>query len=194
MFVGTVNEDETTQTLSDKVVDRANVISFGKPPELSRRPTNGREKPARPKQYLPYAHWQQWVRKDADLPSGESVQIDRWIDQLNEAMSMIRKPFAFRTHLAMRSYAANYPEQGEFGLRCAMADQLEQKILPKFRGLDPNDEPVSKALDRLLSLVDEWEDLALMQAIENSRRDGMREHQFIFQHADRLNSFQEAGA
>jgi hypothetical protein len=33
-----------------------------------------------------------------------------------------------------------------------------------------------------------------MQAIENSRRDGMREHQFIFQHADRLNSFQEAGA
>ena len=31
MFVGTMNEDESTQTLSDKVVDRANVLRFGRP-------------------------------------------------------------------------------------------------------------------------------------------------------------------
>jgi predicted nucleic acid-binding Zn-ribbon protein len=33
LFVGTMNEDESTQTLSDKVLDRANVLRFGRPPE-----------------------------------------------------------------------------------------------------------------------------------------------------------------
>ena len=31
LFVGTMNEDETTQALSEKVLDRANVLRFGKP-------------------------------------------------------------------------------------------------------------------------------------------------------------------
>lgn len=31
LFVGTMNEDESTQTLSDKVLDRANLLRFGKP-------------------------------------------------------------------------------------------------------------------------------------------------------------------
>ena len=34
LFVGTMNEDETTQSLSDKVIDRANVLTFGKPEKL----------------------------------------------------------------------------------------------------------------------------------------------------------------
>ena len=37
LFIGTMNEDETTQTLSDKVLDRANVLTFGRPPELKLR-------------------------------------------------------------------------------------------------------------------------------------------------------------
>ena len=31
LFAGTMNEDESTQSLSDKVVDRANVLKFGAP-------------------------------------------------------------------------------------------------------------------------------------------------------------------
>ena len=34
LFVGTMNEDESTQSLSDKVVDRANVLRFGTPRKL----------------------------------------------------------------------------------------------------------------------------------------------------------------
>ena len=34
LFVGSMNEDETTQSLSDKVIDRANVLTFGKPENL----------------------------------------------------------------------------------------------------------------------------------------------------------------
>ena len=37
MFVGTMNEDESTQMISDKVVDRANVLRFGRPKRLQDR-------------------------------------------------------------------------------------------------------------------------------------------------------------
>ena len=44
LFVGTMNEDETTQTLSDKVVDRANFLCFGKPKQLQSRETGTGER------------------------------------------------------------------------------------------------------------------------------------------------------
>ena len=113
------------------------------------------------------------------------TQVNRWIEELNESMEMIRRPFAFRTHLAMRAFAANYPDQSEQGIRFAMADQVEQKILPKFRGLDPNEENVGRSLDLVVALLDEWGDGALISAVESARRDGTREHQFIFRGVDR---------
>ena len=41
-FVGTMNEDESTQSLSDKVIDRATVLRFWRP---KRRTQNSREAP-----------------------------------------------------------------------------------------------------------------------------------------------------
>ena len=38
LFVGTMNEDESTQSLSDKVIDRSNVLRFGKPNDLKTQP------------------------------------------------------------------------------------------------------------------------------------------------------------
>ncbi len=35
LFVGTMNEDESTQALSDKVIDRSNVLRFGSPREVT---------------------------------------------------------------------------------------------------------------------------------------------------------------
>ena len=42
LFVGTMNEDETTQSLSDKVIDRANVLYFGRPGRLQPQAGAGR--------------------------------------------------------------------------------------------------------------------------------------------------------
>lgn len=39
LFVGTMNEDESTQSLTDKVIDRSNAIHFGRPKSLCARPT-----------------------------------------------------------------------------------------------------------------------------------------------------------
>jgi hypothetical protein len=186
LFVGTMNEDETTQTLSDKVVDRANVLSFGRPPQLALPQRNGNGRPPRPEQYLSRAAWHAWVRSDGDLEQQQSTQINKWIQQLNEAMELIRKPFAYRTHQAIRMYVANYPDPSPEGFAMAMSDQVEQKILTKCRGLDPNEESVSHALEQILTLVDELGDEQLADAIQASRREGKREHQFIFQGVDRL--------
>ena len=197
LFVGTINEDETTQTLSEKVVDRSNVMAFGRPPRLTDMPrmavSNG-SAGHHSEKFVAFKQWQQWIRKDTDLESAAGAQVNRWIEEMNQAMEMIRRPFAFRTHAAIRAYAANYPEQGDKGLSLAMADQIEQKILPKFRGLDPNEENVGRSLDRIVGLLDELGDGALISAIESSRRDGTREHQFIFRGVDRSADLAEAMA
>ena len=197
LFVGTINEDETTQTLSEKVVDRSNVLAFGKPPRLTDLPRigstgNGSGNENVSDKSVPFKQRQKWLRTDGDLESAAGAQVNRWIEEMNQSMELIRRPFAFRTHLAMRSYAANYPEQGEHGLMNAMADQVEQKLLPKFRGLDPNEENVGRALDRVVTLLDELGDGGLISAIEAARRDGTREHQFIFRGVDRSADLQEA--
>jgi len=185
LFAGTMNEDETTQTLSDKVVDRANVLRFGKPSRLFCEQTS--TTPAPSAKRMLYSTWQSWIRKDDRLQRAESEQVNRWIETLNGIMTDIRRPFAFRTHLAMRTYAANYPDDGNRveAIRLAMADQIEQKILPKFRGLDPNDGVVSDALASLVGLVnDELKDEVLAEAISQMRAVG--EHLISWQGVDRL--------
>src|SRR5205814_6892735 len=106
LFVGTMNEDESTQSLSDKVIDRASVLRFGRPkktnPELTgavkARPTNG----------LTFKHWMSWIRPLIKLDTHVG-EVDAWIEQLNNALDRLGRPFAYRVDRAIRSYVANYP-------------------------------------------------------------------------------------
>ena len=64
LWVGTLNEDETTQALSDKVLDRANSIRFA-PPDPATLHTHSKAPENRILEadgYLPYATWLQWSR------------------------------------------------------------------------------------------------------------------------------------
>jgi hypothetical protein len=184
LFAGTMNEDETTQTLSDKVVDRANVLRFGKPSKLHRDSVDATVVPS--ERRVPFGTWQSWIKRDDSLSADASRQVNQWIEALNSIMTDIRRPFAFRTHLAIRTYVANYPHDGDgqTALRHAMADQVEHKILPKFRGLDPNDTAVSSAVDRLIDLLNELQDRPLVAAIQDVLAN--REHLFSWQGVDRL--------
>ena len=151
LFVGTMNEDETTQSLSDKVVDRASVLRFGQPRDLRTRPEkNGCPRPIK---RLPYETWLNWKDR-ASLDATVSEQIHEWVSRLNsDVMTAIHRPFAHRTRLAMRTYVANYPSSDEQGVREAMADQVEQKTLAKFRGLNPNEPNVARTLDAVVTLA-----------------------------------------
>ena len=183
LFVGTVNEDETTRALSDKVVDRANTLSFGAPQAL--HATGGPAEDARPRTYLPFDAWRGWIRGPRDLEPEMAAETDRGIDRINEALSRVHRPLGYRTYGAIRAYAANYPERGEEGLRHALADQLEQKILPKFRGMDPTEGAVSEALERVVELAEGFGDRSLVEAIERSREEGARQYHFHFLGVDR---------
>lgn len=164
LFVGTMNEDETTQTLSDKVLDRSNVLRFGKPDERQ----NGQEplEQAQQQRYLTFEKWKQWLR----TPSPHDLwqkQINSWISKINNGLNMVGRPFGFRVEDAIRLYIANYPRvDTEDRFKLAFADQIEQKIIPKLRGLDMNDSNsnTNECINELANIIDELDDRPLSNA------------------------------
>ncbi len=181
LFVGTMNEDESTQTLSDKVVDRANVLRFGKPLKLGAEAGTKPDNVKPTASWLSFGTWQKWIIDDSRLPSTVRDEFNEWVRELNDAMQAIGRPFAHRTHGAMMSYIANYPEPDQYKL--AMADQIELKLLPKFRGLDPSDSKVRGALGTMQKLVEQMGDAKLLQALRDASKQS--EHQFVWHGVDR---------
>jgi len=135
LFVGTMNEDETTQSLSDKVIDRANVLYFGRPDRLQAKAGGaGHEIPFHP---LKKATWDSWHKNAAE---GELKFASDTLSKLNKTLADFNRPFAHRTFQAMLSYIANYPikhgEDKEDVIRRALADQIGMRIMPKLYGVD----------------------------------------------------------
>ena len=182
MFVGTMNEDESTQTLSDKVIDRANMLRFGRPSNLKRRPLA--DSPAAPQRFLSYDQWGEWLKQETVLNDSAASDVTRWIDTLNAAMTQVRRPFAFRTAQAIRSYVANYPDVDAY--RDAMADQVEFKILPRLRGLDLSESANKSALHEVRRLVEgDLKDTRLAAGIQDCEHQGHGDSQFTWHGLDR---------
>lgn len=160
LFAGTMNEDESTQSLSDKVVDRACVLRFGRPRKLERSQSLG--SPEDPNsQGLSFDAWSRWCSNS--LSAADTGELNGWIARLNAGMDAVGKPFAHRVHQAILSYAANYPKQGgKDSLRLALADQIEQRILPKLRGLEI--EGNDQGFELIEKVVEETRDPALLFA------------------------------
>jgi predicted nucleic acid-binding Zn-ribbon protein len=170
LFVGTMNEDETTQALSDKVIDRANVLRFGRPGRVGE--FGGEKAIAALDSKLDFSVWNSWCKTDDNLPASERDRVLDAIDQLDKAMAEVKRPFGFRTRNSILSYVSNYPSQDNDAISDALADQIEQKILPKFRGLDSRDSAVKSSLSKIKSVLKELKDDLLFGAIEQSSRDG----------------------
>jgi len=165
LFVGTMNADESTMALSDKVLDRANTLQFGKPsslePILPDLRINDLAVPA-----LSKGTWQSWIR--TDIPQEAYVQ--QVIADLNVAMDLVGRPFAFRVSKAITSYVANYPMVDQ--QRClnnALADQIEQRIIPKLRGLECRN--VSEGLNKIEQIISAQDDQPLLTAFKKAQED-----------------------
>lgn len=170
LFVGTMNEDETTQSLSDKVVDRANVLRFGRPGKVE--PDNTNRSSISMTNRLDFAMWDSWCRSADSLSDTTYARVLEHTNKLDEAMSEIKRPFGFRTRNSILSYVANYPSSDDDAVSDALADQIEQKILPKFRGLDARDTAVKSALAKIKGVLNELDDSLLIKAIDQSSKDG----------------------
>lgn len=137
LWVGTLNEDETTQALSDKVLDRANSIRFA-PPEpstlriYSTAPTP-RAEPA--EGYLPYERWLKWSDREQTNDTA-AKQIDETIERLATLMQDAGRGFGYRIAQSINAYITRYPGND---WRVPMIDQINMRLLPKLAGAEMSD-------------------------------------------------------
>ncbi|MGA1825733.1 MAG: AAA family ATPase [bacterium] len=160
LFTGTMNEDETTQALSDKVLDRACVMRFGRPKRIIDQDDRPRSTPA--KNGLTFEQWKSFLKPT--LHPSEAERVRRWTNELNDAMEGINRPFGHRVAQAIKAYIANYPHWVKDRIQRAMADQIEQRIMPKLRGVEiaETDYPLRK----IQSVIEECNDQLLLKVFK----------------------------
>lgn len=160
LWAGTMNQDETTKSLSDKVLDRGLVINFPRPKNLFGRAKLGNiDEFAKDKkiELLDYRVWdEQWVKKEIDLSDKQEKILIRYRDEvfqkINDALAMSGRALGHRVWQSVEFYTINYPEVtaalAEAGgedtdslkaaVKTAIEDQLVQKVMPKLRGIETN--------------------------------------------------------
>lgn len=165
LFVGTMNDDESTQSLSDKVLDRGNIMQFAAPEDFPHVKEATNALPANRR--LSFETWRTWIKQPVQLGSADAEKVRHTIRKLAEIMDSCGRPFGHRLNAAMRAYAANYPQENgrSADVRQPLADQIELRIMPKLRGLSIDDH--SKMFDELKQLIrEELNDSALSQQLE----------------------------
>jgi hypothetical protein len=168
LFVGTMNEDESTQALSEKVLDRGNAISFKKPDVFIERIDDHDIKPSG--EYLSFSTWKSWYREQ--LPVGRSDHLKDLVTKLNTLLDKLDRPFGHRIFHAISAYAANHPDADEQGgVETALADMMEMRVLPKLRGIELDAKGRQDAVNGLAAFVrdDLRDDGDLANRIANSR-------------------------
>ena len=150
LFVGTMNEDDSTQNLSDKVMDRANVLRFGQPSSLDAKPNKGAFwNKYDDREHITRSDWQEkWVK-----PTVQSKEICDILESVNNQMGAIGRPFAHRVSQSINAYINNYPK-GANSKEHALADQLEMKVIPKLTGVELDSSKTKAALTELRQIIE----------------------------------------
>ena len=169
LWVGTMNQDETTKTLSDKVLDRGIIINFPRPKELKNitKRCSLEDEQFRQKEMLPVTVWNDWKKNE---PLGDAL-IDpykKFIENMNDKLAVVGRSVGHRVWQSVVRYMENYPdvrlllEQGKTGkdlkleLDIAFEDQLVQKIMPKLRGIETRGVAKKDCLDEIAKLIGEF--------------------------------------
>lgn len=175
MWTGTMNQDETTKSLSDKVLDRGLVINFPRPRILRSREDMPVlqlqiEKLNRP--MLTKQVWNSWVVRKIELEGEQRKEMDRYrgiVESINDKLEHVGRALGHRVWQSVEYYMMNYPtvaaeraklNPGEMsmGLKRAMKvafeDQIVQKIMPKLRGVETRGH-AKTSLDEIEELLEE---------------------------------------
>lgn len=75
-------------------------------------------------------------------------------------------------------YVRQYPERSQY--RWAFADQIEQKILPKIRGVDTNTGNYATAMAKISGIIAETQDKALLEAFDQANREANNQGLFVW--------------
>lgn len=163
LWVGTMNEDETTKSLSDKVIDRSNLIYFPRPQKLHRRRD---AQLLDPRPLLPRKSWEKWITNRSPFTEEDiAIYIDA-LERMNGALENVGRALGHRVWQATEHYMANHPdvmdavrrkdpEAKKKGMQRAFEDQLVQKAMPKLRGIETAGAARSKCLEPIGQLIKE---------------------------------------
>jgi len=164
LWVGTMNQDETTKSLSDKVLDRSTVIHFPRPDQFIRRLKESSLNARNRSVLLPYKQWDRWIKRETDFTEEQIKPYKGCVEEINRCLSKVGRAIGHRVWQAMEYYMANYPDviarrDDETELKKAMntafEDQLVQKIMPKLRGIDTEGDARHNCLDPIRRLLDD---------------------------------------
>lgn len=137
LFVGTINNDESTESISDKVLDRCNYININVSKNhienwinLNQKENNISEVTKNIKvSYQDYSDWSN-LKKVVNLSKSE-------INVLNKINNLLSDNFygiGFRALNHINNYLNNLIEYEDFTRERAFDLQLAQKVIPKLRG------------------------------------------------------------
>jgi hypothetical protein len=160
LWTGTMNQDETTKALSDKVLDRSIIIHFPRPAELRRRL---KLSPLDEKNRGPLLHkvlWQSWLAQGSSFSEDDVKPFKCFIQDMNKALSVAGRAIGHRVWQSVEYYMANYPDvraaqkAGDKGaldeaFHVAFEDQLVQKVMPKLRGIDTRGKSMTDCLEKI---------------------------------------------
>lgn len=160
LWTGTMNQDETTKSLSDKVLDRSIIINFPRPTELKRRL---KLTPLDDKNRGPALHktsWQSWLVQGSYFPEEVINPFKEFIEKMNDSLSVTGRALGHRVWQSIEYYMANYPDvraaltkKDEFethqAMHIAFEDQLVQKVMSKLRGIDTRGKSKTECLDKI---------------------------------------------
>ncbi len=162
-FIGTMNEDESTQSLSDKVLDRSNVIRFGQPKQLARTPDKkGFLKAWQKDDRITLNSWSEWCSNE--LSHQNQKELRTVLSSINSALADVDRPFGHRVSQAIERYVTYYPGKFDDGL----SDQIEMKILPKLNGLDSQHQGFDNVVNTIKDTIAQHGDQELTEAFEKS--------------------------
>lgn len=106
LFVGTMNEDESTKMLSDKVLDRAFCLNFERPKTLKSK--QQKSLPSNDK-YLKAETFNSWINKKGDQEAKLEGKYKKLTEEINERLSACYRSIGHRVWQSMSAYMHNHP-------------------------------------------------------------------------------------
>ena len=171
LWTGTMNEDATTKSLSDKVLDRSNLLVFPRPRAFTRR---SRVELPEPAPLLPRRTWDAWIEAGPTLQETQVAPFKGWLEQVNQRLEYVGRALGHRVWQSIEAYMSAHPkviaahaaddnEAFARGLKLAFEDAVVHKVMPKLRGIETSGKSGRECLEPIQKLLAE-DDVGLQLA------------------------------
>lgn len=212
LWAGTMNQDETTKSLSDKVLDRGIIINFPRPKTLESRKEMKNINTIIEKnkvKMLPEDIWKKWLnnREEDTSSDAQKKRVEEYkkiIEDINNELERVGRALGHRVWQSIEHYIFNHPyvraqyeiekkQEKDLGdelsnelknnMDLAFEDQIVQKVMPKLRGIETRGKG-QEVLDEILKILSDENFDNLKRDFNFAKEQGFG--QFVWGSADYL--------